>query len=106
MKNRMHAPRPMNALASAALGVSACLGFALMLASGCANDMSVDGKSGETHFLCASTADCTRHFGNDDYYCGPQKYCAIKTDAGMRTDGGTSPGDGGQTGSGGGANGG
>src|SRR5581483_1010692 len=25
---------------------------------------------------------CSRHFGNDDYYCGSQKYCAPKQDAG------------------------
>lgn len=100
MKNRIHAPRSMNALASAALAASTCLGFALALASGCANDTNVDGKSGETHFLCSTDTDCTRHFGNHEYYCGPKKYCESKTD------GGTSQGDGGQTGTGGSANGG
>jgi hypothetical protein len=64
----------------------AALAVPALFALGCANEMT-DGKSGETHFLCQSDADCTKHFGNDDYECtgksaSNQTYCAPKTDGG------------------------
>jgi hypothetical protein len=87
MKNRMHARLSMNAFVYALMAVSLCV--ATVFASGCAASQMSDGKSGETHFLCATDADCTRHFGNDDYYCGPEKYCAPKTNGGIpHADGG------------------
>jgi hypothetical protein len=89
MKNRM---RSLKGFVSMALAVSP------FFAPACANDMS--DKSGETHFLCSKDDDCTRHFGNDDYYCGTHKYCALKAD------GGTPQGDGGRPGSDGGGAGG
>src|SRR5579871_3042313 len=99
MKNRMHARRSMNAFVYAVLAVSPSLVGALAFASGCSNEMS-DGKSGETHFLCSTDADCTRHFGSDDYYCGTQKYCTPKTDGGTSHEDGGQPGSGGATGGG------
>lgn len=85
MTNRISAARSMNAYLSALLAASP------FFASACADQLN-DGKSGETHFLCSTDADCARHFGNDDYLCNTEKYCAPKGD------GGTSQGDGGHSG--------
>jgi hypothetical protein len=102
MKNRMPGARSMNALVAGALMIAS---FAF--ASGCSTRMS-DGKSGETHFLCSTDEDCTRQFGNDEYYCGAEKYCTPKTDGGtlhvnggQAGSGGASQDHGGQPGSGG-----
>ncbi|HEX4340257.1 MAG TPA: hypothetical protein VH062_30320 [Polyangiaceae bacterium] len=90
-------------------GVAALSVFVLPLVHllGCAARMD-DGKSGETHFLCSSDADCTKHFGNDDYSCdgktsNDETYCVVKSDAGHAGGSGGSTGAGGSTGTGGGA---